>query len=74
MRIDLPHRYVALAEPPESLIVLDCESGAIIWCAAANACRLEDRKTMLSPYDSWPDYLSFFAFLLDEEQAEREGE
>lgn len=70
--INLPHRYVVLAEPPESLIVLDCQSGAVIWCGAQDVYRLDDLKTTLSPMDVWPDYLDFFAFLLDEEQAARD--
>lgn len=67
----LPHRYLVLAEPAESLIVLDTASGAVVWCDNFDAARLNNVNTMLGAPDLWPSYAAFFEHLLDEEAAER---
>jgi hypothetical protein len=72
----LPHRFVVLAEPANSLIVLDTESRAtgapaVIWCDANDAVRLDDVSAMATPPETWPSYSAFFECLLDEEEEER---
>jgi len=69
--IDLPHRFVVLAEPAESLIVLDVDSGVVTWCGNFDVSRLDDSSKMLGKATTWPSYADFFAFLLDEEGEER---
>lgn len=64
--ISLPEFFLVLAEPPESLIVLDCQSGGVTWCSASDAPRL-GRSPLLDKSDVWPSFSAFFAFLLDEE-------
>jgi hypothetical protein len=66
-----------LAEPPESLIVLDCESKthgtpAVIWCDAQEVRRLNDVTTLSKP-GVWQSYMDFFKHLLKEEETERWG-
>jgi len=73
--ISLPHRLVALAEPPESLIVLDCESRistspAVVWCDAQDVSRLDNIAALSKP-ETWRCYADFFAYLLGEEEIER---
>ncbi len=69
--IDLPHRFIVLAQPSESLIVLDVESEGVIWCDNYDVPRLDDSSKMLGTPDTWPRYAEFFEFLLDEEEEER---
>jgi hypothetical protein len=73
--ISIPHRFVVLAEPPESLIVMDCEAHltktpAVIWCDAFDVSRLNDIKSLSKP-DLWQSYLEFFAYLLELEESDR---
>jgi len=68
--INLPNKYVTLAEPPESFIVMDTEnSSSVIWCDAIDAERLED-KVFNSPPKIWNTYAEFFENLLEEEEEE----
>ncbi len=74
--INLPHRFLFLAEPAESFIALDCEGGAngvptVIWCDAHDVDHLDDLQTMSNPPETWPSYSAFFSYLLDEEEEER---
>ena len=69
--IDMPHRFVALAEPPSSLIVLDCDSGQVIWCDATDASRLNNLSSTIIAPEIWPSYAAFFEYLLDVEEKER---
>jgi hypothetical protein len=69
--IDLPHRFVVLAEPDESLIVLDVDSGAVTWCGYFDVSRLGDSSKMLGKPSTWPSYADFFEHLLDIEGEER---
>ncbi len=69
--IELPNRFIVLAEPSESLIVRDVESGVVTWCDHSDVPRLEDRSQMLGQPNVWTSYAEFFEFLLDEEDEER---
>ena len=74
--IQLPHRFVVLAEPANSLIVLDTESRAsgapaVIWCDANDVVYLDDVSAMATHPETWPSYSAFFEYLLDEETEER---
>ena len=69
--IGLPHRFIVLAEPAESLIVLDVESGVVTWCGNFDVSRLDGSSKMLGNPDTWPSYAEFFEYLLDEEVEER---
>ena len=75
----LPKEFVVLAEPPDSLIVLNttqpAEKGTpVIWCSAFDIPRLARTDSLTKP-EIWPDYYSFFRHLLDEEEEQRrEGE
>jgi hypothetical protein len=69
--IKLPSRYIVLAEPPESLIVMDTENTpSIIWCDATDAIRISDMSFITRP-QTWSTYLEFFAELLEDEEAEQ---
>lgn len=70
--IDLPRRFIVLAEPDESLIVLDVDSGIVTWCDNFDVSRLDGSSEMLGKPDTWPSYAEFFEHLLDEEAEERE--
>jgi hypothetical protein len=75
LAINLPKRFVVLAEPADSLIVLDCTADgvtnpAVIWCDAHDVVRLNDPATMHKP-DRWSTYAGFFSGLLDQEDEER---
>lgn len=69
--INLPHRFVVLAEPANSFIVLDVESGVVTWCDANDVVHLHDSSKMSNPPETWSSYADFFAFLLAEEEEER---
>jgi hypothetical protein len=69
--IGLPHQYVVLAEPPDSIIVLDCEAKsepAIIWFDAGELQKLPAIDSLTTP-DIWQKYVDFFAYLLNQEKA-----
>lgn len=68
---NLPHRFIVLAEPANSLIVLDVESSVVTWCDANDVVHLNDSSKMSSPPETWPSYADFFSYLLDEEEDER---
>lgn len=72
--IGLPRCFVVLAEPPASLIVLNTNvsdsAPAVIWCDAFDVCHLGNPNELHSPH-IWPSYASFFGFLLDIEEEER---
>jgi hypothetical protein len=70
--ISLPKPFVVLAEPPESLIVMNCaEGGRVLWIDASDAGRLATSDTLRKP-DEWPSFAEFFAHLLDEEDLDRQ--
>jgi len=67
--INLPSRFVALAEPAESLIVMDTQSTpSIIWLDAVEVNKLDSRSFLSEP-DEWSTYADFFAQLLNDEEA-----
>jgi hypothetical protein len=72
--VGLPHWFVVLAEPPESLIVMNTNtatsSPAVIWCDAIDVSRLGKLLGMHNP-QTWASYAEFFEFLLDNEDTER---
>jgi hypothetical protein len=74
--IGLPHSFLVLAEPPESLIVMNTSrtSGSlgVIWCDAIDVSRLENLQGLHGP-QNWTSYADFFSFLLDAEADERGG-
>ncbi|AVX25571.1 SMI1/KNR4 family protein [Pseudomonas syringae pv. atrofaciens] len=67
--INLADDYIVLAEPAESIIVLDVSSvPAVIWCDAIDAENINTKK-FSTPPDSWDSYASFFSYLLDREES-----
>jgi hypothetical protein len=70
--VDLPLRYVVLAEPPASLIVMDTENThSILWCDATDVVRLNDRSFISSP-QTWGSFSEFFTTLLEDEEEEQQ--
>jgi len=73
--VNLPNRYLVLAEPPESLIVLDtskktsADSPTVLWCDATDVSRLDDPSLLTNP-DTWISYSAFFSYMLSEEEEE----
>lgn len=66
--IELAHRYIVLAEPPESIIVMDTENTpSIIWCDAVEATKLND-KSFISKPNEWNSYTEYFAQLIEDEE------
>lgn len=66
--ISLPLRYVVLAEPSESLIVMDTQNvPSIIWCDAVEVRKLND-KSFISKADEWNNYAEYFAQLIEDEE------
>ncbi len=70
--VELPHRFIVLAEPAESLIVLDVESGVVTWCDDFDASRLDGSNRMVGEPSTWPSYAAFFEYLLGKEGEERQ--
>lgn len=69
--IKLPVEYIVLAEPPESIIVLNTiKEPSIIWCHAVEVTKLSSGDFQVAP-DTWGTYAEFFAYLLDEEEEEQ---
>lgn len=69
--INLPSRFIVLAEPPESLIVMDTENTpSIIWCDATDAERIAYMSFVSEP-ETWDNYLEFFIKLLEDEEEEQ---
>ncbi|REK19408.1 MAG: SMI1/KNR4 family protein [Planctomycetota bacterium] len=69
--INLPYRFIVLAELDESVIVLDVESEVVTWCDNCDVSRLDGSSEMLGKTETWPSYADFFEFCLDEEEEER---
>ncbi|HSF39573.1 MAG TPA: SMI1/KNR4 family protein [Thermoanaerobaculia bacterium] len=72
---ELPHDMVVLAEPPESLIVLQASgasgrAASVMWVSHFDIARLSNPKTLREP-QIWPDYYHFFSYLVDLEEDER---
>lgn len=66
--INLPLRYIVLAEPPESIIVMDTENTpSIIWCDAVEVTKLNDKSFITKP-NEWNSYAEYFSQLLEDEE------
>ena len=60
--LGLPHHYVVLAEPPESLILLDTlDKDGVLWV---------DANDLYNKTEKWDTYKDFFQFLIEEEMAD----
>jgi hypothetical protein len=68
--IGLPENFLVLGEPSESLLVLDCGDGHVIWCDALDAPRLGKQSLAREP-ETWTTYGDFLAYLLEEEENDR---
>lgn len=69
--INLPLKFIVLAEPTESLIVMDTkDTPSIIWCDAVEASRLGS-KSFVSKPDEWSSYMEYFSQLLEDEEEEQ---
>lgn len=67
--VKLPSEFVVLAEPPESLIVMDVRSKpSIIWCDSVDIYNLRTKLYTGSP-DMWENYSDFFSELLADEES-----
>lgn len=70
--IQLPHSFLFLAEPAESMIVLDtAQTPAVIWCDSIDAHQLHNRSFQIAP-DTWNTFSDFFEYLLTQEEEEQE--
>jgi hypothetical protein len=67
--VGLPHGYVVLAEPAESLIVMDSGSSEVFWIDASDANRLADPRLLRKP-QVFQSYADFFERLLGEAEAD----
>ena len=65
--IGLKKNFVVLAEPSESLIVLNLlDQPSVIWCDAIDVANLDSMEFNSQP-DTWNSYSDFIECLLDEE-------
>ena len=75
--IGLPHEYVALADPPISLILLhtrntSAEPTTVVWLDAVDMERyLSGAACLGTQPDLFHSYADFFRFLLEREEEER---
>jgi hypothetical protein len=70
----LPSRYVVIAEPPESLIVLDTFANggpSVIWLDSTDIGNIKKGNSLSSP-TLWKTYSEFFEYLINEEIGENE--
>ena len=68
--VKLLNRFIVLAEPPESIIVMDTEnSPSIIWCDAVEVDKLGRNEFIAQP-DEWESYLDYFTQLVEDEEDE----
>lgn len=70
--IFLPHNFIAIAEPPSSVIVLDSLKNKVLWLSSTDAARLNTKENFLSDFDCFDSYKDFFTFLLRQEIEEME--
>jgi hypothetical protein len=69
--IGLDERYIVLAEPAISIIVLDVLGNpAVIWCDATDAMNINSRTFSNAP-DLWGRYSDFFCYLLEQEEQQQ---
>lgn len=70
--ISLPKNFIVLAEPPESIILMDVEhKPSIIWCDAFDIYNLETKKYTNKPC-IWEDYSDFLGELISDEENEHQ--
>ena len=68
--IGLAESYVVIAEPSESLFVLNTKGKpTVIWCDAVEAKNINSGSFSNEP-DTWESYGEFFEYLLGEEEDE----
>lgn len=66
--VNFPSSLIFLAEPPESMIVLDTANHpAVIWCDSVDVYQLQHRSFQVPP-DTWNTFIDFFAYLLMQEE------
>lgn len=66
--IQLPPDYLFLAEPPESIIVLNTKAvPAVLWLDAVDVNCLPD-QSFQNPPDMWKNFKDFFIYLLEQEE------
>lgn len=67
--IDLPKQYIVLAEPPESIVIIDTKNiPVVIWCDAIDVENIASNNYSTQP-DVWDNFSEFFyEMLLDELQ------
>lgn len=69
--IKLPSNFVVLAEPPNSIIIMDTQNTpSVIWCDATDAERI-NTMSFISPPDTWKTFLGFFTKLVEDEEEEQ---
>ena len=69
--IGLDARFMILAEPAESLIMMNLseDDAAVIWVDAVEAAKANDMSFSNKP-DTWKTYGDFFSYLLFSEESE----
>lgn len=66
--IKLPEQYIVLAEPPESIVIMDIKNiPAIIWCDSLDIENIKSHKYMSQP-DVWESFSDFFNDMLLSEE------
>lgn len=73
----LKDNFIVVAEPAESIIILDTSSNStnkVIWCDANDLSNLNEGKKISNQIDTWPSYADFFEYLITEEEEERGSE
>ncbi|WP_285397672.1 SMI1/KNR4 family protein [Lysinibacillus sp. fls2-241-R2A-57] len=69
--VDLPNRFVVIAEQAESIIVMDTENKpSIIWLDSVEITKLDEQDFIAKP-DVWEEFSDFFNYILDDEEEER---
>lgn len=69
--INLPSNFVVLAEPPNSLIIMDTQNTpSVIWCDATDTKRIST-MAFISPPTVWETFFDFFTKLVEDEEEEQ---
>ncbi|UOO91133.1 SMI1/KNR4 family protein [Vitreoscilla massiliensis] len=69
--IHLPHEYLVLAEPDESLLVLNTQQKPRVRCL--DAVQAPDLAVLgADEYDAWDEYADYFLWLLQQEEEWRD--
>ncbi|UFH51178.1 SMI1/KNR4 family protein [Pseudomonas sp. KNUC1026] len=68
--IGIDRRFVVLAEPSGSVIVLNVSGKpSVVWCDAVDARNINSFDFSAQP-DVWDSYAAFFSYLLEKEESE----